>query len=258
MGLSCSCDDFDPSEHESWWEPGQPSVPPAGARCCECGAHLPVTEKCATILHHDAYEPDDAALDADPEPDEDDHPDMDGHEFDELLDAWRDRHGWNSECDRFERTTRDYRCERCADLADAIEGMGFCMIPPGDLIEQHTEYVNETQEMAPGVARREIVWSQNKAGVWNPRRKMAADKRRAEIIRRWRNAKFWLRHGWKIDLRWKVWHPAQTRVMRALGYQYTYIRHDTATRKSIYRWQRAEKRPPPWEREAAAARGEKP
>lgn len=248
MTLSCSCADFDKSEHERWWEPGRASVPPAGTRCCECNAPLPEGEKQQTILAGEVYEPDDATLAADPEPEETEDDDAD--DFDARLDAWRDRHGWDGETDRFERFTSDYRCERCADLADAIEGMGFCMLAPGDLASAHEEYVNETQELAPGVERREIIWAKGKDGVWHPRRKTAGDKRRAEIIRRWRNAKAWVRWGWRHDLRWKVWFPAQIRVMRALGYAWTYEGYDRETKKSVYRWRRQPRKLPPWEREA--------
>lgn len=263
MGLSCSCDDFDPSEHESWWEPGRPSVPPAGARCCECCTPLPVGEECKTIWHGEVYDP--GEIEPQPRaPWDVDAGEMDDAAFAAVEDAWDaycDKYGWDSDRDRFERFDTSYRCERCSDLATALDGderdggMGFCMIAPGDLRAAHTEYVNEVQEMAPGVVRREIIWKQGRDGVWSPQRKTAADKRREDIARRWRNAKFWLRHGWRSDLRYKVWHPAQTRVMRALGYRYTYIRHDAATRKSIYRWQRDPKRPPPWVREAERGDG---
>lgn len=250
MTLSCSCAEFDPSEHDSWWEPGRRSVPPAGARCCECNAPLPDGERCPTILSHTVVETEE------PEPpdfatveDEDE-----AERLEAAWEAWAERNGWNSDHDRCETSEAFHRCERCGDLADAIEDMGFCMIEPGDLISAHEEYVNETQELAPGVARREIIWAKNKDDVWHPRRKTAADKRREEIRRRWRNAKYWLRYGWMSDLRWKVLFPARTRIMCALGYEWTYVRHDDAARKSIYRWQRKPRRLPPWQREAMKGR----
>lgn len=239
MGLSCSCSDFDPSEHDSWFEPGRRSVPPAGTRCCECAATLPAGEKCATILNGEAYEPDEATLAADPEPDEDDYPDEDGPSFDDILDAWRDRHGWCSDQDRFVHYTHEYRCERCSGLAEAIEDMGYCMIGPGDLIDCHTEYVNEVQELADGVERHEIIWERRGDGVWHPRRKTDRDRRREAVRRRWRGLVSWLRYGWKLDLKYKVWH----RVMRAAGYQF---QHDYKTRK--YYWARKPRAVPPWER----------
>lgn len=263
MGLSCSCEDFDAADYESWWEPGRPSVPPAGERCCECGAHLPDGVECKTIWHGEVYDP--GEIEPAPRaPWDVDADEMDDEAFAVIEGAWDaycDKHGWDSERERFERFYTSYRCERCADLATALDGderdggLGFCMIAPGELIDNHTEYVNEVQELAPGVARREIIWKQDSDGVWHPRRKTVADRRREEIARHWCNARYWLRYGWRSDLRWKVLFPARTRVMRALGYQYTYIRHDTATRKSIYSWQRAEKRPPPWVLEAEKGDG---
>lgn len=56
MGLSCSCDDFDKSDFERWWEPGGKSVPPAWSRCCECNAPLP-PEKHDCIVHMEVYDP---------------------------------------------------------------------------------------------------------------------------------------------------------------------------------------------------------
>lgn len=252
MGLSCSCDDFDAADYESWWEGGGLTVPPAGARCCECGAHLPVTEECETIEHYEVYEPDEPAPRAPWDVDADEMDDAAFAAIEDAWDAYCDRLGWDSDRERFERHSgSEYRCERCSDLAAAITGMGYCTIRPGELIQAHTEYVNETQELAPGVARREIIWSRNKDGVWHPRRKTNRDRRIEAWERRGRRVRYWLiEGGWRFELRWKVWFPAQTRVMRALGYRYTYVRHDAAARKSVYRWQREPKRPPPWVREA--------
>lgn len=256
MTLSCSCSDFDKGDHESWWEPGRSSVPPAGTRCCECNAPLPDNVEHKTILCGKVYDP--GEIEKQPRPPWDvDSDEMTDDEFDAIEAAWDaycDKYGWDCETDRFERYNSEYRCERCNDLKDAIEGMGFCMIGPGDLIASHTEYVNEVQELAPGVVRREIIWRKNADGVWHPSRKTAAEKRREEVSRRWRKAKYWLRYGWKSDLRWKVWFRAQTRVMRALGYALTYERYDATTHASVYRWKRAERRLPPWEREALRGR----
>ena len=170
MGLSCSCDDFDKSECTSWWEPGRRRVPPAGETCCECCAPLPA-EPCQTILRGEVYDPGDI----EPEP-RDFQPlyavtcDVLNRHLEQIeeareddIDAWRDKHGWDSDCERFERFTTDYRCERCEGLADAIEDLGYCMIEPGGLIDAHVEYVE--QSGAP-----EMIWKRGRAGVWHPRR----------------------------------------------------------------------------------------
>lgn len=232
MTLSCACNDFDKGDHDSWWEPGRRSVPPPGERCCECNAALPAGEKRASILHGEVYEPDAAALAADPEPEEPEDDDWD--KFDARYDAWRDRHGWDSKFERFERYTSEYRCERCEDLAAAIEDLGYCMIAPGELPDAHAEYVNER--------RHQIIWKQNPDGVWHPRPEMPEDRLIAEITRRWRRTVSWVRWGWRHDMQFKVWH----RVMRGLGYQYHYDYQSKS-----YHWKRRERRTPPWLREAA-------
>lgn len=262
MTLSCSCAEFDRGDHESWWEPGRPSIPPAGTRCCECNALLPSGVEHKTIWHGEVYDP--GEIEPQPRPPWDvDADEMTDDEFDAVERAWDAycaKYGWDSDTERFERFDTSYRCERCADLATALEGdeseggMGFCMIAPGELTAAHEECVNEVQELAPGVVRREIIWSQNKDGVWHPRRKTAADRRREELDRRWRNAKSWVRYGWRHDLRFKVWFPAKVRVMHALGYEYRYERYDRDRKRSIYRWQRKPRRPPAWEREAMRGR----
>lgn len=248
MGLSCSCDDFDKRDHDSWWEPGRRSVPPAGERCCECNALLPEGEKRASIMSGEVYDP--GEIEPQPRPPWDvDADEMDDDAFAAVESTWDiycDKYGWDSDCERFERYTSEYRCERCEDLADAIEGLGYCMIAPGDLPSAHAEYVNEHAEQR----RHPIIWKPDPDGVWHPRPELAEDRMIAEITRRWRRTMSWLRWGWRSDLRWKVWFPAQTKVMRALGYELTYERYDSATRKSIYRWTRRERKLPPWLREA--------
>lgn len=243
MTLSCSCPDFDPSEHESWWEMGRPSVPPPGSRCCECNALLPYGEQCQTILAHTVVEPDE------PHPEWPHNAETDEEEeerFEAAFDAWAERNGWNSETERCEASDASYRCERCGDLSDAIEDMGFCMIAPGSLMESHEEYVNDVQELAPGVIRREIVWRRDKAGVWHPRRKTVWDHRREAAWRLYCRVRGFVWYGgWRRFVEFTVWH----RVMRAAGYQYHY---DYATK--TYGWQRKPRKLPPWQREAMRGR----
>lgn len=142
----------------------------------------------------------------------------DAHE--DAMEMWRDKHGWDSDCERFERFTIDYRCERCEGLADAIEELGYCMIAPGDLADSHCEYVE--QSGAP-----EMIWKRGKDGVWHPRRMTRRDFAKREMRRRINGARyFWLYGGWKSALRYKV-APAIARrtsdpIMRALGYHRTY------------------------------------
>lgn len=216
MGLSCSCGEFDKGEYDRWWEPGRRSVPPPGTRCCECDAPLPDGEACQTILHGEVYDPGEI----EPEPTEDDDPDESGEAFDARFDAWREKHGWDSEYERFERYTRDYRCERCEGLADAIEDLGYCMIAPGELAEAHCEYVEQS-----GGA--EMIWKRGRDGVLHPRRMTRWDFARREARRRVSNARyFWLHGGWKSALRYKLWPAIERRtvapVMRALGYHRLY------------------------------------
>lgn len=241
MTLSCSCTDFDPAEHDSWWEPGRASIPPPGSRCCECNALLPDGEKRQTILAHTVVEPKEPM----PEWPYNAEADEEEERLEAAWVAWAERNGWDSETERCVETAAEHRCERCGDLADAIEDMGYCMIAPGSLIEAHEEYVNDVQELADGVVRREIIWTKDKAGVWNPRRKTDADRRREARRRLWSRTKAYARYGWKLDLQYKVWH----RVMRWSGYQYHY---DYEAKR--YHWKRRERKLPPWEREAVRGR----
>ena len=230
MGLSCSCD-FDKGDAENWWEPGKTQVPPAGSRCCECGAPLSA-EPHTNIVSMEEYEPDEPR----PEHPEDD-PDfesMSDEEFDRretLYDAWLSEHGWDSDYDRYERVvSREYRCERCDGLATSIEDLGYCMIGPGDLIEAHCEYVAEQDR---GV---EIIWKRDRSGVWQPRRMTQRDYAARELRRRWGQPRyFWWHGGWKTWLRWKVLFPVECKVMRAFGYEYR-----TKWNGGGYHWQRRE------------------
>lgn len=225
MGLSCSCDDFDKGDCDHWWEPGRKSVPPAGTRCCECCAPLPAVPL-TCINHMEVYEPDEIEL-RPPHPEDvlDDEPDdcnLRRHwrqRYDAMeaeQEDYDDRHGWESDYERYERLiSRDYRCERCEGLADAIEDMGYCMIGPGELAECHTEYVNEIAKHS-GHA---VIWRQGKDGIWNPRPRTKADDRRDALIRfrrRWYYRLF--RGGWKHDLRWKVWEPIRWAIERRTVY----------------------------------------
>lgn len=248
MTLYCSCADFEKSEHEKWWEPGRRSIPPSGARCCECGALLPEGEARASILEGEVYDP----YDIEPMPrspwdvDADEMTDEEFAAVERAWDAYCDKHGWDSETKRFERFDIAYRCERCGDLADAIEDMGYCMLAPGSLIEAHEEYVNEVQEFATGIVRREIVWRRDKSGVWNPRRKTVWDHRREAARRLYCRVRGFVWYGgWRRFVEFTVWH----RMMRAAGYRYHY---DYKTK--TYGWQRKPRKPPPWQREAMKGR----
>lgn len=216
MGLSCSCDDFDKGEHDRWWEPGSRLVPPAGTRCCECCAPLPATPH-ACIVHFEVYNPEDEIEPRPPHPEDvlDDEPEdfnLARHwaqRYDAMEQAQEDydrRHGWDSDYERFERVrSRDYRCERCDDLADAIEALGYCMIPPGELIESHLEYAEEH-----GTGN--LIWKPF-AGVWHPYKRIPEDDLRDGIKLRLRRARFWLRYGWKNDLRWKLLPAIERRTI---------------------------------------------
>lgn len=230
MGLSCSCDDFDKGDHESWWEPGRRSVPPPGTCCCECDALLPAGETCQTILHGEVYDP--GEIEPRPQhPDDvlDDEPDdvnLRRHwrqlyrAMEDAVDDYDGRHGWDGEYERFERYTSEYRCERCEGLADAIEDLGYCMIAPGELAAAHCEYVE--QSGAP-----EMIWRRGRDGVLHPRRMTRWDFARREARRRISNARyFWFYGGWKSALRYKLWPAIERRtvspVMRGLGYHRLY------------------------------------
>lgn len=227
MGLSCSCGDFDKSELDHWYEPGRRSIPSAGTRCCECDALLP-PEPCATILLGDVYEPD-AERPPHPEDVLDDEPEdvtlarlwAQRHDaMEDELSAFDREHGWDSETERFERYTTEYRCERCGGLAEAIEDLGYCMILPGALAEAHCEYVEQS-----GGA--EMIWKRGRDGIWHPRRMTRADFAKREARRRWNRTRGFIWYGgWRTWLRYTVWAAIERRtsdpVMRALGYHRIY------------------------------------
>lgn len=215
MGLSCACD-FDKSECESWYEPGGKRVPPVGETCCECAAPLPAGEKAPCIVSSEVYEPDEPEP-RDPYEAENDETVSDDElaEIERLHDAWRERTGWDGDTERHERVrSTDYRCERCADLAEAIEDLGYCMIAPGDLADCHTDYVAES-------GGHEVMWKPDAAGVWQPRRMTRWDFARRELIsRRNRLIGFTWHGGWRTWLRWRVGFRLESAVMRRLGYSY--------------------------------------
>lgn len=226
MGLSCACADFDPSEHDFWWEPGGTAPAPAGCRCCECGAAIPAGETVQTIDHMEVYDP---GTEMPPHPDDADE-DLSDEEYrrrERAYDDAADRLGWDGETERFVRLDRaDYRCERCSDLAAAIEDLGYCMVPPGDLAAQHSEYVEQS-------GGHEVIWKRDRAGVLHPRRMTRWDFARRKAGELWRRACYFVRHGWRISLRYRVWFPVQAAVMTRLGYRYRYLRAP-----SVYGWTR--------------------
>lgn len=226
MGLSCSCGDFDKSEHNAWFEPGRRTIPPAGTTCCECNAPL-LAEPCQTILCGEVYD-----LGVEPPPHPEDVLDDEPEDFN-LARHWNQRydalereredfcadHGWDDECGRFERFDLQYRCERCEGLADAIENLGYCMILPGELMESHCEYIEQT-------GGHEMIWQPDRTGVWHPRRMTHADFAKREVRRRIRNAWFFVRFGWKSWLRYTAWGAIERHtispMMRGLGYHRHY------------------------------------
>lgn len=247
MGLSCSCDDFDKGDYDDWCEPGRRSVPPPGTKCCECCAPLPA-EPLTCWIHMEVYEPDETGMpphDVNLWPRLGDpywpgHPtcsvlERHGEQMEHARDDWSDEHGWDSECDRFERVrSKDYRCERCEGLVAAIEDLGYCMIAPGDLVENHVEYVAEH-------GQHEIMWKCGADGVWHPRRMTRFDFARREAKRRWRNAVYIvLKGGWKHKVKtiwWRTGGRVPGKVMPRLGYVYRYD-YDA----KCYRWMQPKKR----------------
>jgi hypothetical protein len=85
MALECGCGDFDKGELDRWWEVGAETVPPDGAKCCECGAPLH-QEPCATLLDCEVYDPED------PEPDIALFCSID--DYYEALERYQSAHGW--------------------------------------------------------------------------------------------------------------------------------------------------------------------
>lgn len=250
MGLSCYCDDFDKGEHDHWWEPGRTTVAPAGEQCSECNAPVGGIQ-CRTICDCEVYEPDE---DLPPHPEDvlGDEPDCStlSRHWCQLYDAmetYREQRetalGWDSDYERFERSTLSYRCERCSDLAESIEDLGYCMIEPGGLPSAHEEYVEQS-------GKPEILWQPDRDGVLHPRRMSQWDFARREAKRRWRRAVGFVWYGgWKSWLRWRVWGRIKTRlivpVRRYLGQEYKY---DYDAKK--YRWIA---RTPPWMRDVRSA-----
>ncbi len=216
MGLSCSCEDFDKSEFDWWYEPGGAAAAPAWCTCCECDAPIAEGEQVQTIDHWEVYEPDEA-LPPDPDDSDEDLSDDDYRRISKARDEACDRLGWDDDCERFERLERvDYRCERCSDLAETIEALGYCMVPPGELIGQHCEYVEQS-------GGHEVIWKRDAAGVLQPHRMTRLDFaiREAGVLRR--RALYFMRYGWQGTLRYRVWFPLQAAVMTRLGYHYRYL-----------------------------------
>lgn len=256
MGLQSCNYDFDKGDAGAWCEPGRPSVPPAGERCCECNAPLPPGEKCATVLSAEVYEPDDAEF---PPEDVNRWPrlhangwqwspspscsvlERHGEQMEQALDDFRDANGWDSDYERFERHDIHYRCKRCATLQRYIESHGYCMSMPGELPSDHVEFLDgdddDDRDREPEEGAGDTMWKPDRFGVWHPCRMTGEDHMRVWLIRRSRRIYSWLRWGWKSDLQWKVWWPLQHRTMRALGYRWTYLRSP-----SVYGWRKPEAR----------------
>lgn len=243
MGLSCACDYFDKGDCDRWWEHGRPSIPEAGTRCCECNAPLP-NENCDTILKGAVYEPD---VERPPYPEDvmgkepadsvlSRHWDQRYDALQAVLDDFDDEYGWDSECERFERFTTEYRCERCADLAFAFEGdeddggMGYCMIAPGELPEAHCDYMLESG--AP-----EMIWTKNGDGVFNPRRMTRRDFAKRAVQRSLSKTKYFLFHkGWLLWLRFRLWSAITRRTVDPIMYRLGYTkRYDYANKQVVWK-----------------------
>ena len=197
MGLSCSCDDFDPSEHDCYFEHGRANVPPAGTKCCECNAPLP-SEKQSCVLEYEVYEPEEPEPEQQPWggwPEEMTEAEIAGKEA--IRDAWETRNGYDIDTERCLKSSKWYRCDRCAGLAEAIEDLGYCMVIPGELIEDHLEFIDEH-----GHALRK--WVPDAAGVLNPHPWTRTDHIMDWATRKYRVVRYWLRFGWKLDLQYKV------------------------------------------------------
>jgi hypothetical protein len=209
MALSCSCSDFDKSELDKWWERDGREVPPDGARCCECNAPLEQVP-CECFARYETYEPK-----GEPPPHPDDLPD---EEFERLTktevwsmealwDDWQSDHGWDADCERYERVTDVlYRCERCSDHASIYEDLGYCTIEPGKLIEANAEYISWT-----GAAPRK--WVPDATGRLDPRPLTRPERlaRRIKAIRP--RVRWYCVYGWKRDLLW----PFKARLRRFFG-----------------------------------------
>jgi hypothetical protein len=122
--------------------------------------------------------------------------------MEDARDAWQDKHGWDSDTERYERCIgADYRCERCEDLADSIEALGYCMIGPGDLISSHLEFIHEHHYA-------ERKWTENKDGVLNP-----VPWNRMDYFRDWRRKK-WRSFSWKAKLSYWTWRGRIKRMVK--------------------------------------------
>ena len=206
MGLSCECSDFNKGDYANWWELGGLAIPPAGTKCCECGAPL-LAEECQSFDHMEVWEPEGELPHPDTLPDEE-QVKLSEAKFDAMERAYHgflDAHGWDSETERYELCTgSDYRCERCSDLAASIEDLGYCLIAPSELIEDHGEFISEH-----GYAPR--LWRAGPDGVLNPYPWRRRDHVAAWLRRKYLNTRYFLRYGWKLWLRWKVYerirHP---------------------------------------------------
>lgn len=224
MGLSCSCDDFDKGDYDRWWDAPYTRAAPAGATCCECDAAIPEGSQvqafdCWTVFEPDVPEPrsfeplyrvTDSVLER--------HADQLAEEYELARERWEDETGWDWDTERHERIEGvDYRCERCADLAVALDGtkaeggLGFCLIGPGQLIETHLEYVTDYVGGPP------MTWARGKDGVFHPRRKTVWELRREALGRKRRQISYFFRYGWRYWLTQEV-----CKIRRALGYQYEY------------------------------------
>lgn len=251
MILSCSCRDFDNGDFDSWWEASTLTAP-AGTRCCECNAPIPEGTPCAGFISYEVWEPEDIE-DEPPDPEHvlGDEPEcsvLSRHwehlhlEMEIAREIWFEDRGYDYDCERFERETgRQYRCDRCAGLATALDGdeneggLGFCVILPGDLIEAHRDYIEQA-------GRHEMIWVRDRNGVLNPRRLTRLDFAKREARRRWRNAVYIVfRGGWRHKV---AMAQAKTvgRTIHVITSRLGYVYHYDCDAKT-YRWTRPDKSP---------------
>jgi hypothetical protein len=148
MPLECSCDDFRKCDHDYWYEGWSLGAPASNSRCCECGALVSkIPDYVQSILEYETYIPE-------------------GYDYEKNHDEFveSDEHGKNydHDCERFERWVHThFRCERCTDIAEAIQSLGYCEILPGDLIDSYSEYL-ELNDLKP------VKWVVDYDGVLHP------------------------------------------------------------------------------------------
>lgn len=219
MNNFCTCGtdggdyDFDKGDHDHWWECDAKRVPPVGAKCCECDAPLPTDRKRDAAVHYEVYEPDEPEPEAPPSMDfyfaRKDYSEEDIAKFDamqEALEAFRSKHGWDDECERYEREVgADFRCDRCEGEVEILAQLDVCVSSPGELPGLHEDHYWQAH-------RRRIRWRPDADGVFQP-----MPWRLTDYARHYRRKIYWRIHSewsWKFKYRLKrafVW-PVKRKI----------------------------------------------